>query len=106
MIPEFRNSSASGINSFSLRSGGLNVAVLDDNVDRRNGANRVLEQRAVVIEDRSIGCKPELIVHGRKRQDFDFVLDFRDTFEAANPGFGIRLESWPGHLPAENHRVI
>src|SRR5207247_9714546 len=45
-------------------------------------------------------------VHGRKRQDFDFVLDFRDTLEAANPGFGIRLESWPGHLPAENHRVI
>ena len=53
------------------------VAVLDDNVDRRNGTNGILEQRAVVIEDRSIRRKPVLVVHGRKRQNFDLVLDCR-----------------------------
>src|SRR5258708_12210532 len=81
------------------------VAVFDDDVNRRNSAQLVLAEDVVAV-DGAVGGAADLVVVNGGGQDLDIVDDLLDAFNVLDSVFCVGLESGTRDLSAQGHGAI
>jgi chemotaxis protein MotB len=73
------------------------VTALHNNADRLLHAQRVLLEAGKAV-DGAIESPAQLVIHRRRRKDFDLVIHLFDTFDFLDDVFGVALQGWTRHL--------
>lgn len=67
------------------------MSVVHDNMDRWNGSHRIFEEPILAV-DRSRNLSSDLVVIGRRRQNFDLVVNLVDPFNSFHGTFGVSFK--------------